>query len=152
MIWGAYLNIINNQNGTVTHCTSYFRRLLWLKIGWMGHNKTFLSCKFAVVYIDFGREEEKVVCPYTLERRFQREVTLKYYYLLKFNYFQYHQSYVLQNTAGCIQLSYCKMSEYSYKRKLIVLFHLRRKYHIKHKNYSSTYGSLNILIQRVTFP
>ena len=72
MIWGAYLNIINNQNGTVTHCTSYFRRLLWLKIGWMGHNKTFLSCKFAVVYIDFGWEEEEVVCPYILERGFQR--------------------------------------------------------------------------------
>ena len=41
--------------------------LLWLKIGWMSQNRTFMTCKVTALYINFVKEKEEVASPYILK-------------------------------------------------------------------------------------
>ena len=66
-MWRAYLNIMMNWNHISTHWTSHFHSLLWLKIGWMSQNKTFMTYKVTAVHINFVKEKEEVVSPYILK-------------------------------------------------------------------------------------
>ena len=66
-MWRAYPNIMMNWNHISTHWTSHFRSLLWLEIGWMSQNRTFMNCKVTSVYINFVKEKEEVASPYILK-------------------------------------------------------------------------------------